>query len=310
MGEEHVHDCEHCLKLLLIALLLVAPLASQASPLEEAYFAARDDSIAKFKAVEDAGKYDDDARRLHKLALAQLGKLTEPIVGPVALKGFPARPKTNLDSLVAGDFGFGLLDGLNYASSDGKTHVIVTTDSLFDHWLREHRDWWGPKTENVPQQVEAALRSEAFYTQALQTDSAISRYVALPVVKPARAKFAYAMLIARTQILGPRTPDELMVSVVWGGRVFVINASTRTRVKAIAVCDAIWKEGKRKAAEAQDAYIASQLEDKELFEQGTKAEEAGDAAFHRCFAERARSQPFFAALTGQAQALLDALPLK
>jgi hypothetical protein len=298
------------LKPLLIALLLVAPLACRASPLEDAYFAARDDSIAKFKAIEDAGKYDDAARRLHKLALARLGKLTEPIVGPVALKGFPAEANTNLDSLVTGDFGFGLLDGLNYASPDGKTHVIVTTDSLFDHWLREHRDWWGPKTENVPQQVDAALRSEAFYTQALQTDSAISRYVELPLVRPAKAKFAFAMLIARTQILGPRTPDELMVSVVWGGRVFVINASTRTRVKPIPVCDAIWKEGERKAAEAQDAYIASQLEDKELFEQGTRAEEDGDAAFHRCFAERARSQPFFAALTGQAQALLDALPLQ
>jgi hypothetical protein len=298
------------LKLLLIALLLVAPLACEASPLEDAYFAARDDYIAKLKAIDDAGKLDDDTPKLHKRALEQLGKLTQPIVRPVALKGFAADAKTNLDSLHTGDFGFGLLDGLNYASAGGKTHIVVTTESLFDHWLREHRYWWGPKTENVPQEVDAALRSEAFYTQALQTDSAISRYVELPVVKPTRAKFAFAMLIARTQILGPRTPDELMVSVVWGGRVFVINASTRTRVKPIAACDAIWKQSERKLAEAQDAYIASQLEDKELFEQGIKAEEDGDAAFHRCFAERAGSQSFFAALTGQAQALLDALPLQ
>jgi hypothetical protein len=298
------------LKRLLVALLLVAPLTCRASPLEDGYFAARDDSIAKFKAIEDAHKYDDGARQLHKLALVQLGKRTEPIVGPVALKGFPAGPKTNLDSLMSGDFGFGLLDGLNYASADGKTHVIVTTDSLFDHWLREHRDWWGPKTENVPQQVDAALRSEAFYTQALQTDSAISRYVELPLVKPAKTKFVYAMLIARTQTLGPRTPDQLMVSVVSGGRVFVINAGTRIRIKAIPVCEALWKEGQRKSSEAQDAYIASHLEDQELFEQGVKAEEDGDAAFHRCFAERARSQPFFAAVTRQAQALLDALPLQ
>jgi hypothetical protein len=101
-----------------------------------------------------------------------------------------------------------------------------------------------------------------------------------------------------------------MVSVVWGGRVFVINANTRTKVKPIPACDAIWKESERKAAAVLDAYIASHLEDKEPFEQGDKAEEDGDAAFHRCFAERAGSQPFFAALTRQAQALLDALPLK
>jgi hypothetical protein len=36
----------------------------------------------------------------------------------------------------------------------------------------------------------------------------------------------------------------------------------------------------------------------------------GEAASHRCFAERARGQPFFVALTRQAQALLDILPLK
>jgi hypothetical protein len=293
------------LKLLLIALLLVAPMACRASPLEDAYFTARDDYVAKIKAIDDAGKLEDNTPKLHKRALEQLGKLTQPIVGPVALKGFSAKGQTNLDSLYTGDFGFGLMDGLNFASPDGKTHIIVTTESLFVHWLREHRDWWGSKSENVPQEIDAALRSEAFYTQALQTDSHISRYVELPVARPAKAKFALAMLIARTQILGPRIPDELIVAVVSGGRVFVINASARTRVKPIPACDAIWKESERKAAEAQDAYIASQLEDKTLSDQRNKAEEDGDAAFHRCFAERAGGRPFFAALTRQAQALLE-----
>jgi hypothetical protein len=70
------------------------------------------------------------------------------------------------------------------------------------------------------------------------------------------------LLIARPQILGPRRPDELTVAVVSGGRVFVINARTRTNVKPILACDAIWKESERRAAEAHGAYIASQLEDK------------------------------------------------
>jgi hypothetical protein len=48
------------------------------------------------------------------------------------------------------------------------------------------------------------------------------------------------LLIARPQILGPRRPDELTVAVVSGGRVFVINARTRTNVKPILACDAIW----------------------------------------------------------------------
>ena len=57
-------------------------------------------------------------------------------------------------------------------------------------------------------------------------------------------------------------PDELIAAAVSDGRVFVINAGARMRAKPILACDAIWKESERKAAEAQDAYIASQLEDK------------------------------------------------
>jgi hypothetical protein len=49
------------LKLLQIALLLAAPPACEASPLEDAYFAARDDFVAKIKAIDDAGKLGDAA---------------------------------------------------------------------------------------------------------------------------------------------------------------------------------------------------------------------------------------------------------
>ena len=61
----------------------------------------------------------------------------------------------------------------------------MTTDALLDHWLDEHKNWWGPKVANVPQDVAAALKSEAFYTQALMTDAAIMKYAELPVAKPA-----------------------------------------------------------------------------------------------------------------------------
>jgi hypothetical protein len=66
----------------------------------------------------------------------------------------------------------------------------------------------------------------------------------------------------------------------------------RLLIALLPACDALWKQGQRKSSELQDAYIASHLEDHELFEQGVKAEEDSDAAFHRCFAERAPSQAF------------------
>ncbi len=178
--------------------------------------------------------------------------------------------------------------------ADDKTHIIVTTDALLAHWLREHKDWWGPKVANVPQQVNAALTSEAFYTQALQTDAAISKYVELPVAKPAQAKFAFAMLSARSQDIGPRTADELIVAVVQGTRVFVVSAPANAKIEPMPACQQIWQEAEQKAAAAQDAYIASQLKDEKLSEQSNRLQEEGDAAFHRCFAQRAKSEKFFA----------------
>jgi hypothetical protein len=64
----------------------------------------------------------------------------------------------------------------------------------------------------------------------------------------------------------------------------------------------------RKAAAAQDAYIASQLKDEKLSEQRSRLEEEGDAAFHRCFAQRAKGSKSVAELTRQAQALINRLP--
>jgi hypothetical protein len=225
-----------CLKSLLVAALIgLAPAAEAASP-EDVYFAARDAYIARFKAIGDAQKIDDDALKQHDLAIVELGKLLQPVVGPVTIENFPAPAKSNLDSLFEGDQGFGLLDGLRYSSAEDKTYILVTTDAVLAHWLREHKDWWGPKVANVPQEIAAALQSEAFYTQALQTDSAISKYLDLPIAKPAQAKCVVAMLVARAQDIGPRMPDELIVALVRGGRVFVVSAPANATLAPLPAC--------------------------------------------------------------------------
>ena len=75
-----------------------------------------------------------------------------------------------------------------------KSHIIVTTQPLFERWLRAHKDWWGKKHKNVPQQIGAALKDESFYTQAISTDAAVVNFNELPIAKPASATFAFAML--------------------------------------------------------------------------------------------------------------------
>jgi hypothetical protein len=249
---------------------LLGSLAAAAASPEDDYFAARDRYVEKFSALNTAGNLDEEVIEDHQRARDDLGRLLRPIVGPVAIKDFLPEARTNLDSLFKGDEGFGLLDGLLYSSPDDKSHVTVTTSALFDHWLSEHKDWWGSKIANVPQQVTAALKSEAFYTQALMTDAAFVKFAELRVAKPATATFAFAMLNARTQG-GPAKPDELVVSVVQGGRIFVISAPAGVKIAPIPGC----------------------------------REQEGDAAFHRCFAERAKSQGFYAKLKRRAQSLVD-----
>jgi hypothetical protein len=291
------------MKSFLIALLLLCPIAASAATPEEAYFAARDGHIAKFSAIRNIGEEDLEN---HQRARDELVRLLRPIVGPVAVKGFLPQGRTNLDSLFKGDEGFGLLDGLLFSSADDKTHLTVTTEALLDHWLKEHKDWWEPPVANVPQDVTAALKSEAFYNQAIMTDAAIMKYAELPVKRPAQASFAFAMLVARSQDVAPRAPDELIVSVVGGGRVLVVSAPASAKMNPIPACQEIRRAAERKTAKAREA-AASQPNDDKLSEQVTRLQEEGDAAFRGCYAQRAKSQAAYAALARRAQALVDLL---
>jgi hypothetical protein len=297
------------MKSILVALLVSISAAAGAASLEENYFAARDGYIEKLKPGEPNVDVDDSVRKQEELARGDLENQLRQIIGTSDIKGFSAPGKSNLDTLFKGDAGFGLLDGLVYSSADEKTHIIVTTEALLDHWLREHKDWWGPTVANVPQDVDAALKSEAFYTQALATDAAISKYAEIPVASP-QAKHAFAMLAARSQDFGPRTPDELIVSVVKDGRLYVVTTPANAKVDPIPACLRVWRDASRNAAKAHEAYVASGMKDDKLFDQSTRIEEEGDAAFHRCFAQQAKGRSFVAALSRQAQALIDTLPSK
>lgn len=271
---------------------------------EEDYFAAREAFIAKFDAISKAGKFDDDRTfKDHDQALDDLGRLTRQIVGPVAIRGFAASPKSNLDSLFKGDEGFGVLDGLLFSSADEKAQVVVTTVPLVEHWLREHKDWWEPPIDNVPQGLKAALKSGAFYTQALRTDAAVSVYSELPVARPVQTRFAAAMLVARRQDFGLLAPNELLIASKQGPLVFVISAPARTKTAIMAACEEIWRQAERKAAHPSAS-------EKDPDKARDRLEEEGDAAMRRCFAQHARAQKFFSPLARQAQGWLDRLPAR
>jgi hypothetical protein len=281
---------------LLIATVTTALAAPPAA--EDRYVATRDAAIEKLSAIYDAGKFDDAAKKDEEAATADLTAQMAAILNESARAGF-GPTKLNLGSFYKGDEGFGTLDGLRFeallgrdgqkAGSNGaddkyvepKAHIVVTTQTLFERWLHAHKEWWGDKIKNVPQQIAKALSDESFYTQAISNGSAVVKFSPLPITKPAGATFVFAMLAGRTQSELPDSADEVIVAAVANGKVYVAEGSIEPKVR-IAACLA------NKKFEPQDDDRRQKSED----------------AYARCFAQRAPREASFAQATKQAQALL------
>jgi hypothetical protein len=286
----------------LIAVLVLLGLASAAvAAVSEAdYIAARDRYLAHFKQLDDPNKLDDEGMQR---ALDDLeGKLRQ-IIGPVAIKDLAPDGKINLDTLSMGDEDFGRLDALVYSAPGGedaadKTRVVVTTGTLLDRWLRAHKKWWAPDFPDMPQTVSAAVKTEEFYTQAIGNGAAIVKYAEVPLARPAPAAPATVLLIARSQVDDPSPPDELLVSLVQGGRFYLISAPAKVVIAIPAPCQKAWNDAQQKLGTVKN--------DK----QHDKLEKASVAAYHVCFAARAKDDTAFAALADQARQLIERLPAK
>ena len=303
--------------------LVATSLSATAATPEEAYIAARDAAIAKVKAMDKAATdkaatdknatdkanpasttADEDATlAFEEKARTALAVPMRAIIGPVAIKGLEGEGEINLESLYEGDEGFGVLDGLVYGPVDGKTRVLVTTDGLLAHWLKNE---WVRDTPDLPQDPVVVVKMDTFYTQAVQTDAAIMRFAELPVRKPAGAAFAFAMLDARSQDDAPHKADEVFVAVAQGGRVYIGYTREFKAVGPIPSCDKVRDDlVKKSAAAAKEPGLSDDARDKKSEALSAKAE----TEFLSCFAAKAPQQNGFAGAAAAAQALIDRLPL-
>jgi hypothetical protein len=310
--------------------LMIALAEAGAAPLspEDRYIATRDAAIGKLSPLYDAGALDDATTRAEAAAFADLLAQMNAILGEPARKGFgPAR--LNIDTFYKGDEGFGTLDGLRFdaefgrngekagANGDGKyvepkAHIIVTTPTLFERWLLAHKDWWDKGARNVPQRVGSALKDASFYTQAISADAAVINFHPLPMAKPASAAFTYGILAGRTQSDIPDAADQVFVSALADGKVYVAYGSIDPVVK-IPECSAIRTDYNKRAEAADDDVRFNKIDkkaqdklDDKLGDKPGDLRQQGEDAFMRCFARRAPQQPSFAEATRQAQALLRA----
>jgi hypothetical protein len=295
------------------------PVAHGSIAPEDRYIAARNAAIEKFSAIYDAGKFDDAATAAEEAARADLTAQISAILNEPRRTGFG--PATiNLESFYKGDEGFGALDGLRFNDelgangekaggngADGKyveprAHIIVTTQTLFERWLRAHREWWGSKIKNVPQRIGDPLRDESFYTQAISSGAAVINFNALPIAKPGSAIFAHAMLAGRTQSEVPDAADEIFVSAIADGKVYVAYGSIKPEVR-IAACTEIRAGYDKRSTEVFEQFQRKEI-DQKAYDRSGNLRQKGEDAFKRCFTERAPREPAFADATRQAQELL------
>jgi hypothetical protein len=278
-----------------VATALVAPMSAQAQSAENRYIADRDAAIARFTPERmptiDQPQMDDEEK-----ARAVLEKQMLAIVGSVTPKGFGGA-KFNLGSLFTGDMDFGRLDGLVFEADGGRTQMIVTTLPLLQLWLKSK--------EELSPDPDTSIGTTAFLMHAVQTDAAILRFAHIPLESPR----TFAFLVGRTQDQAPIEANEVFVTAIRGGKVFIASAEVKQPI-AIDACSSARVAADQRIEKLLDAG-ANKGEDDEVFSRRMETmRDAAEADFLKCFAERAPKEPRFAAAIARAKELYDRMPAK
>jgi hypothetical protein len=286
-----------------IIFALATGTAFAASP-EDDYIAARDKAISAIAAMESANEPVEALDAAGTNALADLEKRLSALLGPLAVADFPAAGTINLESLSDSDVGYGMLDGLRYAKGDDGPSIVATTRGLLERWLQS-RAAEMDATFKLPTDIGEALKLDAFYTQAINSDAAFTGTLDFPLKKPDGADIAFARLGGWAQDIGPNPDQQIIVTLVKGNSVMIASAPAAAPIPKIAVCDAVWASADAAAQKFQEAYQASDLKDETAYDAANVAWEKGDADYRACMGEHLPSETVFPALLAQAQEFAD-----
>ena len=91
--------------------------------------------------MKEGEQVTDAIAKSEMAARADLEKKMQALIGASGIKGVPEPGKLNLESLIIGDMGFGMLEGLKYDLKGG-TELLVTTRSLVERWLKAEQEIW------------------------------------------------------------------------------------------------------------------------------------------------------------------------
>lgn len=239
-------------------------------------------------------------------ALHDLEARVRPIVGDFRAAGFPGLGKINIATLYPGNVDSGLLDGLLFRSADSTARIVVTTRALFMNWL----GFGVTKPTWTPHDLDASLRRPELYTAALETDAAVVRYADIPVDSAARTGVVAAMLVRREQDDCDCTPDEVVIGVVRGERIFIVDMPARDTIAPMRECVAVWNDGQRRSGEIMKASRRGNSVDTSSWGRAFRAGVDAASLYRACYAEQVRHEPRLARLAAQVRDIVALLPAK
>ncbi len=265
---------------MLFLLCLVAN-AARATPLEDAYLAARDHYIHKLNSMYGTGSRPGEVDVEYDKARADLETRLRGLLGDISVKGFPAAGKINLESLSDHDIGYGMLDGLVYSEGGmNDPRLVVTTRNLLSKWLAAYAQE-KDKRFQMPVDPLTALRLDRFYTFAIGSDATFLKSVNLDVIPPKGADLVLSILGGWTQESTPNPADSLIVTLIKGEKIYIGSLHPKTAIGEIAACETIGRQALEKP-------------EKDSAEKGQKD-------YLACFGKRAPKEPFYPSLVKEAQ---------
>jgi hypothetical protein len=253
-----------------LLVLLAASAAGAQTPApdpaaSQAYLAARQGAVAELEAMAP-GRAKETADGQF---LGSLQPVLQEAVGPIPMPAGFDREMMMVPGTLCCGVGLWMLDGFMFFSPSGPGQVLVTTETLFRHWLQIH-------ARNEP--TEQALVSGNVLSKAIASDWRVTTFTpVLPIAKPADANLAVAALAFGNQGVVQGPPQQIVVSVIKGGRVYVAFVDRRATDPPITMCGALYEKDR------------------------------SQTAFDRCWAEHSRGENAFPALTREAQVLADRL---
>lgn len=269
----------------------------------EDYIAARDKLAAEIAGAVRAGESEDAVDRRNAAAVKDLQARMEALLGPVLFPGTQSTPIFLPTTLIPEFLESQQPDGLLFSSDDYLTRVFISPEPVFLNWLGNRG-----KAPDAPAALRSgmgdAMGSGPLYNAVMGADAAFVKYMDLPVAAGTGESVNAALGLFTQTGAQNDAPNTIVFTRVADGRVVVGATEVKEDIPPFPACDKIWDSFEDKAKALIVAAEKSKNDQDPRWQESTKVEEEGAAAYRACFVKEAPAQPFFQEATKRAQELL------